>query len=542
MHLLLFICCSLLMVKVFGQNCPPGTPVATCLPLPCRIASCPGRPDAVCRNNFCGRCSTSFIDRRGNELNDFQCCPNLLTLSCFANRCERASCPGEPNALCVQNRCDCGVRFYNVETGRFLSEQECNRDDEPQSECPTGVPVASCRPLPCLLATCPGVPGATCTNNFCNGCSAVFRDSNGNELDDSRCCPNLAALSCPSNRCQRASCPGVLEAQCFPNRCDCGVTFVNSAGSILTDEQCNRIQCRPDEPQASCSPLPCLLASCPGVPDATCINSFCSGCSAVFRDRRGIVLSDSQCCPNLPALTCAANRCQTASCPGVPDARCFPNRCDCGVTFVDSSGNVVTMQQCFPVDRRCSQTSYPIACTRISQTCPQQCPRGRICCPRNCEQFCAIPVSTCEPVVDPKADIEFTLSCSNGDRQGSTCIAKCPDGQTLVGGPARTQCLGSFGFFTRRAPTWRQGTLTNAKCEVRPTTTSRSCSNLANCLVRNTNLCGLRTCSAFPGAICVPDPCTCSYNFYFGGLKIPRNFCSSSSFNTGSLLSSFLGR
>ncbi|KAJ8019616.1 hypothetical protein HOLleu_41270 [Holothuria leucospilota] len=43
--------------------------------------------------------------------------------------------------------------------------------------CPPGVDRVNCFVSPCLFATCPAYPGATCVANYCGGCFAEWYQS-----------------------------------------------------------------------------------------------------------------------------------------------------------------------------------------------------------------------------------------------------------------------------------------------------------------------------------------------------------------------------
>lgn len=47
--------------------------------------------------------------------------------------------------------------------------------------------IFTCFHEPCQFAECPAVPDATCTNDYCLGCNAVFTDSRGRKLTEKEC-------------------------------------------------------------------------------------------------------------------------------------------------------------------------------------------------------------------------------------------------------------------------------------------------------------------------------------------------------------------
>ena len=56
-----------------------------------------------------------------------------------------------------------------------------------RSGCPLGVPMVYCFVSPCSVNTCPAYPSATCEDDYCGGCNAIFRDSSGNVLSYNDC-------------------------------------------------------------------------------------------------------------------------------------------------------------------------------------------------------------------------------------------------------------------------------------------------------------------------------------------------------------------
>ena len=56
-----------------------------------------------------------------------------------------------------------------------------------------------CNPSPCDIQTCPSIPGAICTNNYCGGCHAVFSRPVGEQLTAEQCSitPNVNPTPTP---------------------------------------------------------------------------------------------------------------------------------------------------------------------------------------------------------------------------------------------------------------------------------------------------------------------------------------------------------
>lgn len=86
------------------------------------------------------------------------------------------------------------------------------------------LPIFSCLVDPCMFASCPAHPLATCRSNYCGGCNADFFDVNG--MDVTTLCnsatPTPYALSCPppiGGVCAQL-CQG--DEDCPPGRLCCG--------------------------------------------------------------------------------------------------------------------------------------------------------------------------------------------------------------------------------------------------------------------------------------------------------------------------------
>ena len=59
---------QLSILRDLGHGCPPGVPLVECLVDPCRSATCPAHPHAVCVADYCGGCNAKFFDRDGKEV------------------------------------------------------------------------------------------------------------------------------------------------------------------------------------------------------------------------------------------------------------------------------------------------------------------------------------------------------------------------------------------------------------------------------------------------------------------------------------------
>ncbi|GMH38578.1 hypothetical protein BSKO_06462 [Bryopsis sp. KO-2023] len=176
-------------------ECPPGVPKVICILDPCRLATCSAFPTAVCESNFCGDCNAIFTVN-GQEVDcteppapvpppPAECPPGVPKVTCILDPCRLATCPAFPTAVCESNFCgDCNAIF--TVNGQ---EVDCTEPPAPvpppPAECPPGVPKVTCILDPCRLATCSAFPTAVCESNFCGDCNAIFT-VNGKEVKCSR--------------------------------------------------------------------------------------------------------------------------------------------------------------------------------------------------------------------------------------------------------------------------------------------------------------------------------------------------------------------
>ncbi|CAH1271521.1 FCGBP [Branchiostoma lanceolatum] len=58
-------------VSTCGTPCPPGVNMVECFADPCDNAECPANPNATCKANYCGGCNAVFYDAQGNKVNCF---------------------------------------------------------------------------------------------------------------------------------------------------------------------------------------------------------------------------------------------------------------------------------------------------------------------------------------------------------------------------------------------------------------------------------------------------------------------------------------
>ena len=99
-------------------------------------------------------------------------------------RCERfiyGGCQGNANNFNSLAEClnTCSKPSY---IKRYSTDRECFFADPSVLQCPRWKPITSCLVEPCRFASCPGRPNAICINDYCGGCNARFFDYNGIEL------------------------------------------------------------------------------------------------------------------------------------------------------------------------------------------------------------------------------------------------------------------------------------------------------------------------------------------------------------------------
>ncbi|CAF0780371.1 unnamed protein product [Brachionus calyciflorus] len=111
-----------LITNQLALECPPGVPIAMCFADPCAMAAtkgCAAYPKAICKSNFCGGCNAEWffngtkVDCNLKEKADKLKLSCLFPVNCFVEPCRFATCPTHPNAVCVNNYCDgCNAFFY----------------------------------------------------------------------------------------------------------------------------------------------------------------------------------------------------------------------------------------------------------------------------------------------------------------------------------------------------------------------------------------------------------------------------------------------
>eukprot|EP01083_Nonionella_stella_P105971 305159_1 len=480
-------------------------------------------------------------------------CTTGIYVNCLIAPCSRSSCPSYPDAICTNDQCNGCTARWSL-SGIQLSQQECFAFVAPPTPKPTTVipptpalvhptfssatvlPVISpctvgylyCGYTPCVKHTCTAYPAATCSNDFCGGCNAIFRKQNGDILTESECFgappPELVqpevVLKTP-----QPQLPAVL-----PQATQSGVNTGCAAGFV------------------NCLVKPCSVNSCPLHRAATCTDNNCGGCNAVFSDEFGNELTKEQCGwtttttpqpvtptlistttttttpqpttpapittttttpqPTTPApittttttttpapvtpqrppciigfASCTFNPCDRSQCVAHPDATCTNDYCGgCHAKWSDTNGNELSVQQCAPLNYRDTTTTSttlapPIEITPAEILTPQldtttttttttRAPPVETTKATRLPQIatCALGFMYCNPEPCEVNQCAIAASCTNNNCGGCYAIFKDLNGQVLT----PTQCKTTT---TTPAPTTTT-TTTPAPVTAAPTTTT----------------------------------------------------------------------
>ncbi|GLI67571.1 hypothetical protein VaNZ11_011799 [Volvox africanus] len=326
----------------------------------------------VCGSNgktYANKCmATCELDMDGTwtegaceALNDFVSCPSDNWVVCFADPCAVSSCPANPTASCLANYCL---------DGTFQGE-----------------------PVP--------------------PCEAVYVDLDGKRVN----CSGPSTNSSSNGSCM---CMAVYDPVCGKNN----KTYGNSCEASCANQEvaytgvCTSLpSCAPGSPRYMCNTLsPCETSTCPGVPDAKCIEMPCistlhgitlPACSAIWYDSTTGDLLNSTSCSQAPPPKC--------SCPFTYEPVCgffnrtyqtFPNSCaaSCvGVTDIKKAGKC----------QHCNELECTIG--KKNDFCILNAPSGTQCWPKKYE---------CQPIVRGHTDdylgrclpIQSTPSTGSGRR------------------------------------------------------------------------------------------------------------------------------
>ncbi|XP_076805065.1 E-selectin-like [Clavelina lepadiformis] len=365
-----------------------------------------------------------------------------------------------------------------------------------QETCPPSS-IFTCFHEPCQFAECPAVPDATCTNDYCLGCNAVFTDSRGRKLTEKECnegklCPSLddrAALGAFTYFCTKGNNIGsVCFLQCpVGQHLEKGPTVVRCWRKgkwtpKIRRPRCETVEeeCPPSKPAVKCPKSPCRNAECPRYPNATCTDDNCGACTAIFTDADDNILSEEKCkCePGVRLVSCTTAPCDTASCPGVKQARCIDNYCgSCSAIFTDRIGHVLTEEQCRLPESTCKLLDYRTLHSTVK-----------------------------------------SITCSKGNRVGSTCKLKCPANHSLRG-PSRINCR-------KRGKRYQwTGSFAHTQCVLQRR--GNNCPAYAPRVKCRPRPCDSERCPRYPEATCTENYCgACTATFTDGdGNVISKQNC-----------------
>jgi hypothetical protein len=210
--------------------CPDGIQEVQCDPLPCNTEDC---PDAVsCHNENCGQCQAIFFDAAGKQVctstTDLNGNNTSNTTSTLGDSIHFLPCTQDDDCLVASSERSIDKDFFCggglcLEKGTCRSDSDC---DNPQNEydnvycvgyntCDNGVctrvcgmPCSDgsleqvCEPNPCDIDShCPG--SVSCRNDACNGCSAIFYDAAGHEINSCQTTADTTGENEPADQASR---------------------------------------------------------------------------------------------------------------------------------------------------------------------------------------------------------------------------------------------------------------------------------------------------------------------------------------------------
>ncbi|GIL57342.1 hypothetical protein Vafri_12604 [Volvox africanus] len=350
-------------------GCPDDASVQ-CFADPCAVSSCPADPTARCLANYCqhgtfqgepvGLCEAVYVDRSGSRV-------NCSGPSMGSNRGESCMCMTVVDPVCGKDNKtysnSCYARCANQEVaykGVCASFPSC--DPGP------GGTSAQCFADPCAVSSCPADPTARCLASYCQHgtfqgepvgpCEAVYVDRSGSRV-------NCSGPSMGSNRGESCMCMTVVDPVCGKDN----KTYSNSCYARCANQEvaykgvCTSLpRCVPGSPRVMCkTPKPCETSTCPGVPDAKCIEMPCNStyrgnelpaCSAIWYDSTtGDFLNSTSCTQQAPSPLLV----QSCSCPYTYEPVCglfnrtyrtFPNSCAASCVDVTDVKKAGKCQHC----------------------------------------------------------------------------------------------------------------------------------------------------------------------------------------------------
>jgi hypothetical protein len=286
-------------------SCPNHDPVF-CDLLPCEVTECK-ESHVSCVNDFCGGCHALFFNATGHQA----CAPNTTTADLKASCTNDTDCKGG-GQFCSAGECreagscgsllDCRNPSNIYPTIACVGYLECVDDQcgiQCSAEfCPNNDTV-NCFAAPCDVTKC-DEPYASCVDDTCGGCNALFFNSSGHQV----CAPNTTTADL------KASCTNDTDCKGDGQFCSAGeCREAGSCGSLLDcrnpsniyptiecvgyleclDDQCG-IQCSaefcPNNDTVNCFAAPCNVTKCEE-PYVSCVEDYCGGCNALFFNSTG---------------------------------------------------------------------------------------------------------------------------------------------------------------------------------------------------------------------------------------------------------------
>jgi hypothetical protein len=201
---------------------------------PCTLADC-AESFEYCFGDYCG-CNAVFMSASGSEvctgrIATIRPCTsgedcNLKSEYCAAGVCRaHETCESDRDCLNPKNLFDILVDCVGYKV--------CNQDGKCEfvcstSSCPEGNKV-ECKAAPCTVSKCGEGPVASCVNDYCGGCNALFFNTSGHEV----CISDTTPTNQPSTNSD-------------PSKQDEGSCETNCSGSIIARAMCSvrQMMCR----------------------------------------------------------------------------------------------------------------------------------------------------------------------------------------------------------------------------------------------------------------------------------------------------------
>jgi hypothetical protein len=210
--------------------------------------------------------------------------------------------------VCVDPRLSCTNGSCVIDrkgSQNGLNTPSCDDNDSSESstsKCPNGAKPFNCLISPCLASRCT-VAGAKCTTNYCGGCNAVWKLSDGTQVckpgdsdsnSNTGCPDGKKPFNCLLDPCSTSHC-SVVGANCSSNYCGgCnavwklqdGTQVCKNGDDSVTPSDDSSSGCPGGMKPFNCFMDPCVSSQC-SVAGATCNSNYCGGCNAVWKLQDG---------------------------------------------------------------------------------------------------------------------------------------------------------------------------------------------------------------------------------------------------------------